>query len=183
MREPFRPYLSPYDHMVFRLCFSWCICSILPPSLFSSGAIACSFILPWCWLSTWLYMTSGDQHLLWSGLPLCVFGSYSWETLISYWPSSRSWLGREVVQKYLNRGLGSPDLLSWKRVLQEAVNYESFMVWVVKFANVAEILPVEIYECACLLLTPCTGFPQKPCSRNPKIKKESVFHFDFKTGS
>lgn len=132
-------------------------------------------------------MTSGDQLLPRSGSLLHVFGSYSRELLISHRPASRSWLERDLVQSYLKRDLGSPGLLPSQQGLQKAADCEGFMVWIVKFVDVTDILLIEICECTCLLLTSSSGafpiFSQKQVSRNPIIKKESVFSFHFKTGS
>lgn len=169
--------------MVFGLCFSRCICSILHPPLFSSGAIACSFILPWCWLWPWLYMTSGDQHLLRPGPPLRVFGSYSWEPLVSHGPSSSSWLGRNLVQKYLSRGLGSSDLLTLKarvaggRDLWKLSGLGRQICSCNRF-HLSEYLKMLVFSSPLV-----RDLPQEHGSSNPKIEKESVFSFDFKTGS
>lgn len=162
------------------------MCFILPLFPFSSGATACRFILPWYWFdpgSTWL---QGTWCLSGSGSHLHVFGSYSWEPLISHWPVNRSGLRRDLVQSYLSGSLASPDLLPSQQGCR-SLQIVKVLRFGVKFADLIGMLLVEIYECTCLLLTPLNvafpTFSQKHPSKNPKTKTESVFSFDFKKGS
>lgn len=55
-----------------------------------------------------------------------VFGSFM-RTLISQWAASRSWAGKDFIQSYQNRSLGSPDLLLFQQGLRKIAGHEGFM--------------------------------------------------------
>lgn len=116
----------------------------------------------------------GDQCLPQSVCHLHVFGSYSWEPLFSHWLASRSWLERDLVQSYLNRSLGWPDLLPSQQGLEKVTDCVGSMVWsqicwCKKDSTCWNNMNVLVFI---LLNGAFSRFSQKHLSENPKIKNQ-----------
>lgn len=176
-----RPSLTRQNHVVSGLCFSWGMCSILPPLPCSSGASA------WSYLATvlTLALTAWRWHPVSTGSAshLHVFGLCSWEPRLASDQlalTSRSWAG-----KGFGPTISEPEFrVTWPFTLSARVAEE----------QVVKVLWLEICWCNRFFLLeytyvwftlhpvewPFSILSQKHPSRNPNIKKESCSALNLK---